>query len=85
MLSHLHIYALRAVLRCLLQIIGMSATLPNVADVAHWLDAQCYSTDYRPVPLQHYMKVGATIRDANNQVRPALVKMDAVCMHVFSR
>jgi replicative superfamily II helicase len=51
------------------QIIGMSATLPNVADVADWLDAQCYSTDYRPVPLKHYMKVGATIRGTDNQVR----------------
>ncbi|WIA38253.1 hypothetical protein OEZ86_001594 [Tetradesmus obliquus] len=51
-----------------LQIIGMSATLPNVADVAAWLGAQCYATDYRPVPLRHYMKVGATICNADNQV-----------------
>jgi hypothetical protein len=54
--------------RVLLQIIGMSATLPNVADVADWLAAQAYSTDFRPVPLQHFLKVGHTIRNANNQV-----------------
>ena len=46
----------------------MSATLPNVTDVAAWLGGVGYTTDYRPVPLRHYMKVGATIRDADNQV-----------------
>ncbi|KIZ04600.1 DNA polymerase theta subunit [Monoraphidium neglectum] len=40
------------------QIIGMSATLPNVGVVARWLDAALYETDYRPVPLAHYVAVG---------------------------
>ncbi|KAJ6216152.1 hypothetical protein RDWZM_007309 [Blomia tropicalis] len=35
-----------------LQIIGMSATIPNLNDIANWLNAQCYQTDYRPVLLQ---------------------------------
>ena len=30
-----------------LQIIGMSATLPNVNIVAQWLGAQLYQTEYR--------------------------------------
>ncbi|KAK3016369.1 hypothetical protein RJ639_005362 [Escallonia herrerae] len=46
-----------------LQIVGMSATLPNVAAVADWLHAALYQTEFRPVPLEEYIKVGNTIYD----------------------
>ena len=48
-----------------IQIIGMSATLPNLDTLAKWLEAALYCTDYRPVPLQEMVKVGATIFDTN--------------------
>ncbi|XAR70897.1 DNA-directed DNA polymerase [Bertholletia excelsa] len=44
-----------------LQIVGMTATLPNVTAVADWLQAALYQTDFRPVPLEEYIKVGNTI------------------------
>ena len=43
------------------QIVGMSATLPNLNVVANWLHADLYHTTYRPVPLTEYIKVGNNI------------------------
>lgn len=39
------------------QIIGMSATMPNARVVADWLGARLYETSFRPVPLAKYIKV----------------------------
>ncbi|KAF6176332.1 hypothetical protein GIB67_011121 [Kingdonia uniflora] len=44
-----------------LQIVGMSATMPNVSAVADWLHAALYQTEFRPVPLEEYIKVGSSI------------------------
>ncbi|URD79344.1 HELICc [Musa troglodytarum] len=51
-----------------LQIVGMSATMPNVAAVADWLQAALYQTDFRPVPLEEFVKVGNTIFDKKMNV-----------------
>jgi DNA polymerase theta len=43
------------------QIVGMSATLPNVSDLADWINASLYVSEYRPVPLKEYIKLGDQI------------------------
>ncbi|XP_061833003.1 DNA polymerase theta isoform X2 [Nerophis lumbriciformis] len=58
------------------QIVGMSATLPNLSLLADWLGAELYQTNYRPVPLQEHLKVGRDIFDRSlsvvRQFTPAL-------------
>ena len=47
------------------QLVGMSATLPNLNALASWLGAQLYHTDFRPVPLQEMVKVGPNLYDTD--------------------
>lgn len=50
------------------QIIGMSATLPNLELLSKWLQAELFHTDYRPVPLQEMVKIGKKIYDHGMQL-----------------
>lgn len=43
------------------QIIGMSATLPNLSEIAEYLHAELFTSDFRPVPLVQYLKLNKFI------------------------
>ncbi len=49
------------------QIIGMSATLPNLNLLAEWLSADLYQTEFRPVPLSEHIKIGNKLFDSKFQ------------------
>ncbi|XP_072765090.1 DNA polymerase theta isoform X2 [Anoplolepis gracilipes] len=46
-----------------IQLIGMSATLPNLILLAKWLNAELYKTEFRPIPLNEFCKIEANIYD----------------------
>ena len=51
-----------------IQIVGMSATIPNIEILSTWLNATLYITDYRPVPLNEYIKIGDSLYDADQKL-----------------
>lgn len=72
------------------QIIGMSATLPNLELVASWLNAELYHTDFRPVPLLESIKIGNSIYDSSMELvrefQPILqVKVSEYLIACFSK
>ena len=44
-----------------IQLIGMSATLPNVHLLSRWIDGELFVTQYRPVALEEMVFVGNTL------------------------
>jgi DNA polymerase theta len=46
-----------------IQIVTMSATLPNVEVLQKWLRAEFFQTDYRPIELRETIKIGRNVFD----------------------
>ncbi|XP_014661820.1 PREDICTED: helicase POLQ-like [Priapulus caudatus] len=53
------------------QIVGMSATLRNVDELAAFLDAELFTSDFRPVALTEYLKVGADVYEIDQRAASA--------------
>ncbi|PIK58639.1 putative helicase POLQ-like [Apostichopus japonicus] len=47
------------------QIIGMSATLSNIQDISKYLDAESYTSQFRPVELTEHIKIGDGLYQVN--------------------
>lgn len=47
--------------KCGVQVIGMSATISNLRQIAKFLRADIYTRDFRPVELKEYVKIGSDI------------------------
>ena len=48
-----------------IQVVGMSATLPNLDTLSKWLAAEFYSADFRPVELKEMLLCKNVLYDAN--------------------
>ncbi|XP_077877646.1 helicase POLQ-like isoform X4 [Ictidomys tridecemlineatus] len=49
------------------QVIGMSATLNNVEDLQQFLQAEYYTSQFRPVELKEYLKINDTIYEVDSK------------------
>lgn len=52
-----------------IQVIGMSATISNLHEVARFLKADVYTRDFRPVELKEYLKIGTDLFSINPKAR----------------
>lgn len=48
-----------------IQIIGMSATLPNLHTLSKWLEAELYKTNFRPIPLDENAVICGEVYDVD--------------------
>ncbi|XP_035891820.1 helicase POLQ-like [Anopheles stephensi] len=55
------------VLRAGIQIVGMSATIGNLTEVARFMLADVYSRDFRPVELKEYVKCGEDMYEVRSR------------------
>lgn len=52
-----------------IQIVGMSATIGNLNEIATFLNADVYTRNFRPVELKEYIKCGSDILAINTNAQ----------------
>ncbi|KAL9703505.1 hypothetical protein quinque_007023 [Culex quinquefasciatus] len=52
-----------------IQVVGMSATIGNLDEIARFMEADIYCRDFRPVELQEYVKCGTDLFEINTKAR----------------
>lgn len=67
----------------------MSATLPNLDVLAKWLNATLYHTEFRPIPLFEYLKIGKTVYKSPELIQSfdlkAVYDIPVVCLYLLKR
>eukprot|EP00759_Apiculatamorpha_spiralis_P018504 PhF_6_TR24835/c0_g1_i1/m.34250/K19178/HELQ; POLQ-like helicase len=60
------------------QIIGMSATIPNLTHLSRWIQAIAYEGQYRPITLEQHLVCGGTVclHTAPTSVQPGSILVD---------
>jgi DNA polymerase theta len=58
-----------------IKLLAMSATLPNLKEIAVWLDSSLFVTNFRPVMVKEYIKIGNELLPVN-QDNNELIKIN---------
>lgn len=63
---------------CRIQVIALSATMGNVSELASWLNAKLYTTDYRPIPLLERIKAGNSLYSTTGELQETIPTLELV-------
>ena len=58
------------------QLIGMSATLPNLQDIVDFTRAELFTSDFRPIPLTQYLKLSHFVYRVEDDGKQIMTKFD---------
>ncbi len=61
------------------RIIGLSATVRNYEEIAEWLNADCYVSEWRPVPLYEGTCIGGILEIGGERRRVSLEELVSEC------
>lgn len=55
------------------QVIGMSATFPNLEEISQWIDGEVFISNFRPIKIKEYAKIGEKIITQDGTVERNLI------------